>query len=75
MTTMLEKAARALADHNLGQPEEWQRFVPEARAALLAIREPDADIVVAGWGREADGISPAFTAMIDAILNEPEGET
>ncbi|MEH6697212.1 MAG: hypothetical protein V7672_00790 [Brevundimonas sp.] len=51
-------------------------FVALARAALQAIREPDVRAVVAGWEREADGLGPAFTAMIDHILNEgAEGGT
>lgn len=84
MTPMLEKIARAIAeedgkrfanhtlyDHN---PELFARL---SRAALLAMREPDRDMIIAGNdedGYHNDGseftaeCSTHWRAMIDAIL-------
>lgn len=89
MTTMLEKAARALFDSyvrlsDVGADEAepyWlaqkEGFVSSARAALQAIKEPDIETAMLGGtviplsGYEAtDCAERAFTAMIDAILNE-----
>lgn len=97
MTTMLEKVAKEIgdADGSLGDydfgweanPEGWrEKHRRTARAALLAIREPDGAMLAAGR-RSLDGplsdpgpppgqwtgeriASGTFTAMIDAILNE-----
>lgn len=105
MTTMLEKAARALCRAYLLQlpqfrevgseaaldaavSDGWAAYLPSARAALLAIREPD-DAMLApackthkprkpmseARPEECPSISrrrKRFTAMIDAILNEPQ---
>lgn len=96
MTPMLEKIARAIAesyyaaDYDAEEAKawaakDWEDWFPEARAALLAMREPDEAMVMAGaecvWdepGRWHDKPPPteqgearnAFTAMIDAILKE-----
>lgn len=62
-----------------GLPErERDRWRYRARAALLAIREPEQEIVNHGVDAGHGGPGPddilhlptAFTAMIDAILNE-----
>lgn len=86
MTTMLEKAARALADH-FGCEWETMRAADRetmrgyARAVLLAIREPDTtddDIAsvhrgnTLSWDCDAEGVRFIRAAMIDAIL---AGET
>jgi len=81
---MIEKMARAMVVERYGTDEasyallngdelpEWPRFVPLARAALQAIREPDTEAVSAGDGALAHDVSAkqCFRAMIDAILNE-----
>lgn len=80
MTTMLERAARALWDAREARlPEmlrtEWQAQ-PEAhethrnfaRAVLMAVREPDDDMKEsAGW---SDYDSGCWAEGIDAILGE-----
>lgn len=78
--TMLERAARAAAyewlradfehdDAVRHVDNEWEDFSGVARAVLMAVREPDERTLVAGYViRSTDG---KFTAMIDAILNEP----
>jgi hypothetical protein len=97
MTTMLEKAARAICESGMRSagvepgpdfwaefcgPDERAHFETQARAALLAIREPSLDLGVIGAGPvnehmrgkcKADvfAAQDAFTAMIDAILEEP----
>lgn len=88
MTPMLEKIARAVAesyyaaDYDAEEAKawaakDWEDWLPEARVALLAMREPDF-----AWAAEV--VEPlcepglpyhpapnlAFTAMIDAILKE-----
>lgn len=74
----IERMARAIADNvpaNSGDlGPDWMCCVGTARAALLAIREPDiggvfdADPDAPYW--YANAASQDFTAMIDAILNE-----
>lgn len=94
--TALERAARALyemgrpasatAEHwNL----EWSEIGEgsrnehreQARAVLMAVREPDDDVWEAGnealsmnglYSVEGDDSTVCFTAMIDAILNEKD---
>lgn len=70
-------------------PQEfaWQEFLPDVRAALLAIREAEVGPVFMGFVHDADGMEDnlyadpedaraVFTATIDAILNEkPETAT
>lgn len=59
--TMLEKMARAMCVASGIDPDRkgnetdwrWQEWLPEARAALLAIREPDA--------RLADAVEPSYS--------------
>ncbi|GEM_PF-1360721 len=63
----------------MAQPEAKagavETYSSTVRAALQAIREPDADTIEAGWA-DAHEEDPraTFTAMIDHILNEGEGK-
>lgn len=75
--TMVERVARALCkchgvvDHS---PIGWQWYLPMARAAIEAMREPDDDMVLAGilaWEKSPMAVKTQFTAMIDATLKEP----
>lgn len=83
MTTMMEKAARAVCEVT----ELFGREKEVIRAALQAIREPDQAALDAGMAAEApgqgtmeeilrydnrgdDSLSASFTAIIDAILEE-----
>lgn len=80
MTTMLEKAARALAAH-FGCEWETMRDADRemirgyARAVLTAVREPNDDVARqvgrAAW-HSGSGVRPQSlcTTMIDSILNE-----
>lgn len=83
MTTMLERAARAVIEAEQDQWDlpaaEWDMKALEvhgalsiARAVLMAVREPDDATVNAGSadGWDCNGPAETFTAMIDAILNE-----
>jgi hypothetical protein len=87
---MLEQSARALAvawycrddddeETKAHAAEQWPGFTALARAALQAIREPDAVMLQGGEdameGYMDDDLEPVFTAMIDAILNEKPGGT
>lgn len=66
MTTMLEKAARAIAlsyysgDYELEVAQayaeaDWRDWVNEARAVLMAVREPDEAMTEAGVDAELPG--------------------
>lgn len=85
--TMLQKAARALAfsfvsDSGRGihltaakyADHSWEQWVPQVRAALMAVREADDSVCAIGdYAQEGFVSGPgdartAFTAMIDAIL-------
>ena len=88
--TPLERMARAIARsyHSADYEESdlaaivtrrWHEFLPEARAALIAIREPDLMTTVAGAKvivKEMEGdedyfaAKGAWTAMIDHVLSQ-----
>lgn len=89
--TALERIARALAAQHwrdTGASEEdvlafadidWREFVPDARAALTALREPDEAMDFAGLtalverrpiAADTDDIHAVWRAMIDAALQE-----
>lgn len=90
MTTMLEKAAaaafyrengRSVAFADVGVIERAHWFAL-ARAALLAIREPDESAIRAASeafheehapadGASDESIAAGIRAYVDAILNEP----
>ncbi len=67
--TMLEKMARAISDVS---DRRYVPGIPEARAALQALREPD-HLKRLAEDTFADGDDPAyvedFVAMIDHILS------
>lgn len=87
----LERAARALASYRYEHGADcqglvrlqwvekfWRYYVPEARAVLMAVREPSEDMKKAGSlapnyiedQSSARGCGNIFTAMIDAALGE-----
>ena len=67
---MIERVARALAASLGGS--DWRAFVPAARAAVAAMREPTVDMLEAAvpdlpdWGYLPDD----WRAMIDHIASE-----
>lgn len=80
--TALERAARAaaLANEDEGCFDAISAYTPIVRAVLMAVREPDRKLSYIGAEYADDGgryeqpmpcqCAAAFTAMIDAILNE-----
>ena len=87
MTTMLDKAAEALCARTEGRSDVWQDlsdrdrndYTDLTRAALQAIRVPDAGMIEAGeraaWDKGNSmptirAMPIGYTAMIDAILSE-----
>lgn len=79
MKTGLERVARALceldanpADAMIGGKPLWQDYLPEAWAAIMALREPDAAMIGAGTIKAAEGVSEdiggIYRAMIDAAM-------
>lgn len=85
--TMLEKAARAACGYFDMDPDKmlhvapgqahepaWKQVVPLIRAVLMAVMEPPSEVVEAGMiAGGFNGMADlAFTAMIDAILNEDQ---
>lgn len=80
MSAMLEKAARALADHfgcEWGTMRDADRETIRGyvRAVLLAVREPDQESITRACDREhhCEDLRIHFTAMIDTILAEETG--
>jgi hypothetical protein len=80
--TPLERMARAICEARGIYPTEWHEFLPEARAALMAIREPDMDTSIVGGivvaeemkgGEDYFAAKRCWTAMIDHVLKEGEG--
>ncbi|HEX7856073.1 MAG TPA: hypothetical protein VF503_20525 [Sphingobium sp.] len=77
--SLLERAARALCTA-AGNPENitfegkpmWQSYLSEARAVLVAIREPSEVMVSAGQDVASwkSNVGEAWHAMIDAALAE-----
>lgn len=74
---MIEKMATAMRGADRIDPVDQDYYIALARAALQAIREPDANAIQAGmtangfpWGVAHS----TFTAMIDHILSEGEGK-
>lgn len=77
MTPMLEKIARAIGDVQLeGAPVGLvltsDEIASVARAALLAMRNVDREVLQVGAYAYDDerAIAPVWSAMIDAILKE-----
>ncbi len=79
MTTGLERVARALCeldanppDARMGGKPRWQDYLPEARAAIMAIRKPDAAMMAAAELEAVqaghDGLGKIYRAMIDAAM-------
>lgn len=77
--TPLERAARAMCIIRNVAPDgsdlvwgvRWKEFVPEVRAVLNAIREPNERMAKVGaFVAETGAVLPAYTAMIDAMLEE-----
>lgn len=67
---MIERVARAIA---LAQGRsDWQAFTPSARAAVLALRTPTADMLEAALPDAPDwGYLPEeWRAMIDHVAGE-----
>lgn len=81
MTTGLERVARALCELDANPPDAtmdgrplWRDYLPEARAAIMALREPDKAMTnVAARKVAQDGQSDfreIYRAMIDAAMTE-----
>jgi hypothetical protein len=74
--TMIEQVARAICKaHGAFDPDAltksvvaWKYYIPEARAAIAAMREPTDEIRRAG--DEMLSQHEAYQAVIDAALNE-----
>lgn len=75
--SMIERVARALCDENKPFDMSWESFIPEARAAILAMREPTDLMIEAADGPWCDDDRPSpeheYRAMIDAALIWPPG--
>jgi hypothetical protein len=81
MTTGLERVARALCELDANPPDAtmngmplWQDYLPEAWAAIMALREPDTAMIGAAAieaVRTGNGeFGRIFRAMIDAAMIE-----
>lgn len=70
--SMIERVARAISRSQVETERMWQSFLPEASAAIEAMREPTEEMV---WSHEVPHYGPdeareAWRAMIDAALKE-----
>lgn len=81
MTSGLERVARALCELDAHPPDAtmdgkplWQDYLPEAWAAIMALREPDMAMISAAAleaGQIGKGdVGRIYRAMIDAALPE-----
>mgnify|MGYP003533336734 FL=1 len=87
--SMIERVAKALCEENKPFDINWQTFIPEARAALMAMREPT-DLLIDSACVARIRLYPSFEgqkpqptageviiaeyrAMIDAALQWPAG--
>jgi hypothetical protein len=72
MSEMVERVAKAICRAQTQGEEVWQAFLPEARAAIGAMRDPTPAMKAAGAKRipEAgyDLAHDAWCTMIDAAL-------
>ena len=78
--SMIERVARAICKSQTQTDRTWEAFLPEATAAIEAMREPtDAMVMAAEWAepeyREDDmdvgaTYKAEWRAAIDAALNE-----
>lgn len=79
MTSGLERVARALCELDANPPDAtmggkplWQDYLPEAQAAIMALREPDRAMISAAaveadkFGK--DDVGRIYRAMIDAAM-------
>lgn len=81
MTTGLERVARALCELDANPPDAtmdgkplWQDYLPEAWAAIMALREPDMAMISAGALKAVQSgdydFGAIYRAMIDAAMIE-----
>lgn len=76
MTSMIEKVARAISLSQTQTETMWQAFLPEARAAIEAMREPteamieSAIPIVPDCGSPHNYPEPIWQEVIDAALKE-----
>ena len=69
--TMLEKVARAICLANTQGDEMWQAFVPEARAALEAMKTPTDGMVEYG-GPEMGHLSASLLDVGNDWIGKPK---
>lgn len=70
---MVERVARVLAASMCGSERKWKLYVPQAIAAIKAMREPSEGMVEACAGTEMIEkrlYAGAYRCMIDASLGE-----
>ena len=88
MTDMVEKVARALCAQQWPEFTQvqidhgWTKFIPAARAAIQAMREPSEAMISAGgynrpfqnddWKAGNIAAASGYRAMIDAALTPPQ---
>ena len=71
--TMIERVARAIAQSRHGRTATDEEDLQDARAAILALREPSEEMISAGYNAACSDrlyIKGSWRAMIDAALND-----
>jgi hypothetical protein len=79
MDAMVERVAKAMAEPYMWvvrtpaalKREPWREFIPAARAAIEAMREPTEAMENAAITYNDSSILLMYEAMIDAALGEP----
>lgn len=69
MTTMIDRVARAIAMRNEGWTKNAKDYIPHARAAIEAMREPT-PAVIDGMRENIGPLVEMWRAAIDASLAE-----
>lgn len=70
MSTMIERVARAICESVGAYEEVWESFIPEAKAAIEAMRNPTEDMLLARLDVSGHGSDDEWEAMINAALME-----
>lgn len=75
---MIDRVAKAIAKSMSANPVRWDDYIPEAKAAIVAMRDPTEEMVKAiddtldkgDAGKTKDTTVELWQASIDAALKE-----
>jgi hypothetical protein len=74
MSEMIERVARVLHARDDYDGYTWHDYIPDARAAIAAMREPNEKMIDAGFKQQqivlSKPVEGLWQSMIDAALGE-----